>query len=216
MGNTADLLLICEYPVLGIGIVGILQSNTEFSIRQESNFSSIYSVLRQQKLDVVLIELVFLKSSGLLSLKELLKAYPLLKIIVLGRGEREPFISKSFEYGALGYLSLKCEPKEIAQAVDKVLRGEKYLSHQVALDYAMSNLEKNQHIASILTVREYQVFVELAKGRSASEIGALLHLSPKTIHVYRANILEKLHVKNSSELTLIALKHGIISIDVID
>ena len=91
-----------------------------------------------------------------------------------------------------------------------------YLSKSVAYQYAIANLNKNSNTLSSLTNREYQVFTLLAQGRSINEIAGDLFISSKTVHVYRANIMSKLQLDSAFELTLMAIKNGIISVDAID
>lgn len=216
-GTTINTLLACEYQIVCLGIAKYLENNDKVSVTHTvSTLSTLYSTLNKHQIDIAFVELALLKSSGLSAIKDILKLDPGLKIIVLSRNEKEPFISKCMELGALGYVSLKCQPQELFEALNTVYRNDKYLSQDVAYDFALSNLEKNEQVFSVLTTREYQVFTQLSQGKSVAEIAEGIHLSPKTVHVYRSNIMGKLGAKNVSELTLIALKHGIISIDVIE
>ena len=216
-GKTINILLACEYQIVCLGIARYLEDNNKVAVTHTvSSLSKVYSTLKANQIDIAFIELTLLKSSGLTAIKDTLKIDPGLKIIVLSRNEKEPFISKCMEFGALGFVSLKCQPNELFGAIDSVHHNNKYLSQDVAYDYAISNLDKNQQLFSVLTTREYQVFTQLSRGLTVTEIAASIHLSPKTVHVYRANIMKKLGIKNASELTLIALKHGIISIDVVE
>ena len=211
-----NILLACEYHIVSLGIAQYLETNNQrTSTKTTSTLSSLYSTLKQTQVDIAIVELTLLKSSGLTVIKDIIKIDPGLKIIVLSRNEKEPFISKSMEFGALGYVSLKCQPQELLDAIESVYLNKKYLSKDVAYEFALSNLDNKQQPFSLLTTREYQVFTQLSQGISVNGIAESIHLSPKTIHVYRADIMNKLGLKNSSELTLIALKHGIISIDVV-
>lgn len=209
--------LLCEHRITAFGITTLLNAEEDISVdRSVSRFSGLYSLIEEQQPHVALIELSFLKSSGLSALKDITRNHPGIGLIVLSRRETEPFITKSVEFGALGYVSLNCEPKELVSAVHCVSQGRRYLSKDVAYQFAMSSLDKKGDLLSSLTGREYEVLTHLAKGNSVNEVAPLLHLSPKTIHVYRANLLTKLNASNNSELTLIALRHGVVSLDVAD
>ena len=216
-GRTIKLLLACEYQIVCLGIARYIEDSGKAQVAHElSTLSDLYSTINASQIDIALVDLALLKASGLSAIKDIIKIDPGLKIIILSRNEKEPFISKCMELGALGYVSLKCHPQELLDAIDTVQRDIRYLSQDVAYGFALSNLDKTQQIFSVLTPREYQVFTQLAQGLSVAEIAGSIHLSSKTVHVYRANIMKKLGVKNVSELTLIALRHGIISIDVIE
>lgn len=209
--------LLCEYRITAFGIKTLLNAEEDISVdRSVSRFSGLYSLIEEQQPHVALIELSFLKSSGLSALKDITRNRPGIGLIVLSRNEREPFISKTMEHGALGYVSLDCEPVELVEAVRSVSLGRRFLSQDIAYDFAISRLENKDDLLSSLTGREYEVLTHLAKGNSVNEVAPLLHLSPKTIHVYRANLLTKLNASNNSELTLIALRLGVVSLDAAD
>ena len=215
-GTPTNILLACEYEVVGLGIAKYLEDQSNaFRIYPASTLEALYSTLTAHPINIAFIELALLKSTGLNAITDILKSVPPLKIIVLSRNEKEPFISQCMELGTLGYVSLKCQPEELLEAISTVQGNQKYLSQDVAYNYALSSLDKNDQLISVLTTREYQVFTQIAQGISVTDIAAAMHLSPKTIHVYRANIMSKLNMTNGSELTLLALKHGVISVDVI-
>lgn len=183
---------------------------------QAESLQQAVDCLAAEKADVAIIDLSLLKPSGLAELRQILKQDPGLKIIVLSCTEKEPFITQCMENGALGYLSLKCSKDELVEAIHTVYRNEKYLSRDVAYSYAISSLNKNDNPISALTAREYQVFTMLAKGSAVADIARALFISPKTVHVYRANIFSKLKLSSAFELTLLALRQGVISIDVME
>ena len=217
LDDTISILVISEYPVVRLGLSTYFHDkNTIASVWQVGSLSDATDLLKEQRIDVVIVDLGLLKPSGLSAIKGLLKQEPGIKIIVLSRSETEPFVTKCIENGALGFISLKIEPDEIMEAVHAVHRNEKYLSKSVAYQYAIANLNKNSNTLSSLTNREYQVFTLLAQGRSINEIAGDLFISSKTVHVYRANIMSKLQLDSAFELTLMAIKNGIISVDAID
>lgn len=210
-----SILHITEYTVIQLGVAVYLK-NTDYTVRHSDSINGAVRMLADGDVDIVIIDLALLKPSGLAAIKVLLKHDPGLKIIVLSRNEREPFITQGIDNGALGYLSLRCTQDELIDAIHTVYRNERYLSRDVAYGYAMANLNKSDHALSSLTAREYQVFTLLAKGTSIADIAAALFISPKTVHVYRANLFAKLKLTSSYELTLLALRQGVISIDVLE
>lgn len=212
--NPITVLQITGYAVVRYGIAAYLDGQP--SIKQLHHVTSLDAagqVLTDDEIDVAIVDLMLLKPSGLSAIRSLLKHDPGLKIIVLSRSEQEPFVTQSMENGALGYLSMRCTASELIEAIKTVYRNEKYLSHDVAYGYAMASLNKSDNPILQLTTREYQVFTLLAKGASIADVAAQLFISPKTVHVYRANIFSKLNLTNTFELTLLALRHGVVSID---
>jgi|GEM_PF-1996623 len=211
------ILLVSEFAVIRLGICAYLNDCAEITCQhQAQSLQHAFDYLTNHDADVAIVDLALLKPSGLSALRQLLKHDPGIKIIALSRNEKEPFITQCMENGALGYLSLKCSQDELIEAIHTVYRNEKYLSRDVAYAYAIANLNKTDHALSSLTAREYQVFTMLAKGSAIADIAGALFISRKTVHVYRTNIFTKLKLTSAFELTLLALRHGVISIDVME
>ena len=217
MDDKINVLVASEYILVRLGITTYLKTASKaYQVIQADSLSAAAAQFHDHSVDVAVVDLAIVKPSGLSAIKSLLKQDPAVKIIVLSRNEKEPFITKAIENGALGYISLKSDPIELIEAIQAVYRNEKYLSKDVAYGYAIANLNRGSHELALLTTREYQVFTHLAQGKSVNEISVALFISPKTVHVYRSNIFEKLKVSSCFELTLMALKSGVISIDVMD
>lgn len=217
MDKFISILLASEFPLIRLGLSAYLKDLDDAACQyQAESLRQANDHLADNNADVAIIDLALLKPSGLSDLRQLLKQDPGLKIIVLSRSEKEPFITQCMENGALGYLSLKCSQEELIEAIHTVYRNERYLSHDVAYGYAMASLNKTDSVLSSLTAREYQVFTFLAKGSAVADIAKALFISPKTVHVYRTNIFSKLKLNSAFELTLLALRQGVISIDVVE
>jgi DNA-binding NarL/FixJ family response regulator len=200
-----------------MGIISLLKPHDHLEILPPlSPPTDIKPIIQQSSIDVLVIELSLLKTSGLMLIRELINLDPALRVLVMSRKEKEPFISKCIEYGALGYISLQCSVDELITAINTVYQGNNYLSQDVAYSFALSKLNNNQDCVLQLTDREYQVFTALAQGMCVKDIAMNMCLSPKTVHVYRSNIMKKLNVTNTAELTIIAFKNGIITIDLVD
>jgi DNA-binding NarL/FixJ family response regulator len=114
--------------------------------------------------------------------------------------------------GADGYLMKDAAPEEIIRAIRTVARGHRYVS-EVTADLLAQKLDQpvDEPMHEQLSEREFQVFCKLAQGRTPTEIAEELHLSVKTVSTYRARVLEKMHLKTNADLTLYALKNGLIS-----
>ena len=214
--SSPQLLLACEYPVLGLGLAEYIAKAGDIDVTTVgADADDITQNLSEHSYDVLMLDITIIKHD-LNSLRTFLRVDSNINVLVLSRGEAEPFITRCMESGARGYISLKCPSEELMQAVKCVSDGEKFLSQDMAYQFAMSSLSKDTQSLESLTSREYQVFTMLAQGQGVGDISKAITLSKKTVHTYRASILSKLDVKNVSELTILALKNGIISIDVID
>jgi two-component system invasion response regulator UvrY len=113
--------------------------------------------------------------------------------------------------GALGYLSKRGAPGELLQAVAAVARGSTYIEPAIAQKLAVQGVKGEAGPVDILSEREFEVFVHLAGGKSVAQIAQLLSLSPRTVGTHLYNVKQKLHAQNAAELTLIALRAGLLS-----
>lgn len=215
--NPLSILMISEYSIVRLGVAAYLNANPLIqSLRSVESLQQAQSIIPEDNVDVMIVDLTLLKPSGLSTISTLLKQDPGIKIIVLSRNEQEPFITQCMENGALGYVSMKCSQDELLEAIQTVYRNEKYLSHDVAYGYAIASLNKGDNPIALLTSREYQVFTLLAKGTAINDVAGALFISPKTVHVYRANVFNKLKLTSAFELTLLALRHSVISLEGIE
>jgi two-component system invasion response regulator UvrY len=137
---------------------------------------------------------------------------PEARVLVLSVHENEPFPSLALERGASGYLTKRCAPEELITAVRELAHGRKYLASDVARRIALGRSDGEPKRLASLSPRELEVFGSLAHGRSVNEIAANLNLSPKTVHVHRANLLAKLGVKTTAELVALAVRHGVLDV----
>jgi two-component system invasion response regulator UvrY len=116
----------------------------------------------------------------------------------------------ALQAGARGYLSKRCAPAELADAVRAVVRGEKYLGSEVARKVAFGRVTGQADILGSLSGREFEVFRLLAESKSVREIADCLCLSAKTIETHRANIMKKLEIGSTGALVHLAIRHGIV------
>jgi two-component system invasion response regulator UvrY len=112
----------------------------------------------------------------------------------------------------LGYLAKRSAPDALIAAVSAVARGERYVDQQTAQALAMAQIEGETNPADALSEREFSVFIQLARGHSVAQIADHLKLSPSTVGTHLYHVKQKLGAINQSELTLVALQWGLISI----
>jgi two-component system invasion response regulator UvrY len=136
--------------------------------------------------------------------------YPRLPVIVLSCQPEEQYAVRCLRGGAAAYINKDSAADELAQAVKKILRGERYLSQGVTKSLLASLDGSKRPLHETLSNREFEVMRMLVSGRSLTEIGDLLHVSIKTVSTYRARILDKMQMTSNAELTRYAVKQAII------
>ncbi len=150
--------------------------------------------------------------SGLDALKELKQARPKLPVLVLSGYPEDQLALRMLKAGAAGYLSKDSAPNELVQALRKILGGGKFVSAAVAELLAL-NLESDgeKPLHEQLSDREYQVMCLIAVGKSLKDIADDLCVGVSTINTYRARILEKMQLKNNTELTHYAIENRLVN-----
>ena len=165
----------------------------------------------QVKPDVVVMDLSMPGMGGLEAVRRLLAQDPKARILALSAHEDTAHPRRVLRAGALGYLAKRSAPDALIVAVNAVARGERYVDAQTAQALALAQIEGGEASpADTLSEREFSVFIQLARGMSVAQIAETLNLSPSTVGTHLYHVKQKLHASNQSELTLVALRWGLI------
>ncbi|MGE4340959.1 MAG: response regulator [Pigmentiphaga sp.] len=173
--------------------------------------------LRQQSIDVLLLDLSLPGQSGVDLLRHSRQHYPELHVLILSGFPEERYAMAMLRHGASGYLCKDCSRDELLNAIHAVSRGRRYLSTR-ATDLLARELAEGgtQAPHERLSDRELQVFLRLSRGESVSLIATSLNLSAKTISTYRTRLLEKLSVTSNAELAAYAIRHGLLPDELVE
>jgi two-component system, NarL family, invasion response regulator UvrY len=165
-------------------------------------------LVRGTEMDVLVMDLSMPGQSGIDALAMIKAKAPDLGVLILTAYPEEHYAVSLIRQGASGYLNKECDPNEIVNAVRTIAMGRRYISPQVAelLARQLDRKDSNAAPHELLSDREFQVFLKLAKGESVGVIGDSLSLSVKTVSTYRSRLLEKLNLSTNSDLTYYALK----------
>lgn len=206
-------VVICDdHAIVRRGLKEILAETPDISIIGEAgNWHELYSVLSQNEVDLVLLDISMPDRNGLDILKQLRVERPTLKVLMLSMYPEEQYAIRALRAGASGYMTKESALEELVKAVRKVSRGGKYVSSSMS-DKLISDVgsptDELPHEA--LSDREFQVLCMIATGKSLTEMANELSISVKTVSTYRTRILEKMKLKNNAELTSYALKQHVV------
>lgn len=189
------------------GIRSLLQSETEVEwLGHAMNAASCMAFLQQQKPDVIFMDINLPDKSGIDLCKEVKEKYPSVHIIGLSSFNQQSFIQKMMDNGASGYVLKNATREELVEAVETVMAGEQFLSHE-----AVSTILKNEDSKiPVLTRREKEVLVLIAEGLTNHEIGEKLFISTTTVDTHRKNLLAKFDAKNTATLIRMAAQFKLI------
>jgi two-component system invasion response regulator UvrY len=162
------------------------------------------------KPDVVVMDLSMPGMGGLEAVRRLVAQDPKVRILALSAHEDTAHPRRVLRAGALGYLAKRSAPDALIVAVQAVARGERYVDAQTAQALAMAQIDGEASPSDTLSEREFSVFLHLARGMSVAQIAEVLSLSPSTVGTHLYHVKQKLNAGNQSELTLVALRWGLI------
>ena len=160
--------------------------------------------------DVVVMDLSMPGLGGIDAVRRLLAADPKARVLALSAHEDTAHPQRVLRAGALGYLTKRSAPETLITAVTTVAGGRRYLDAQTAQALAAAQISGEASPAEALSEREFSVFLQLARGASVAQIADNLALSSSTVGTHLYHVKQKLGVGNQSELTLVALRWGLI------
>ena len=197
-----NILIADDHPIVRRGLKQIVQDEKDMKVVFEAaNSDEVINGLKIQTVDVLLLDISMPGKSGLDLLVDLKNLYPDLSILVLSAMSEEVYAKRVIKMGALGYIHKESAPELLVPAIRRVNAGKTYLSSKLT-DILVSDLSGNSKeiLHEKLSEREFEVLILISKAKTTSEIAKLLFLSAATVSTYRARILEKMNMKNNSEL----------------
>lgn len=210
-----NVLIIDDHPIVREGIKQLLESApAEQGLEvcgEAGHWQEVPALLRQQRVDLVLLDILMPGKSGLEILKMIRHEKPRLPVIMLSMMDEDLYALRALKAGASGYLTKDLAPGHLLAAIDLVLKGSIYVSQAVAdrLAGALSRpAEQPPH--ELLSDREYEVLRLLGAGQSIAQIAEKTCLSAKTISTYRNRILAKMALHNNAELINYAIKQQLV------
>src|SRR6266576_452240 len=205
------VLIADEHSIVRIGLTQILGKRTDIeAVEEAAAAEETLETLRSRHFDVVIVGLSLTSDEGLDVVKRIHREFPNVGILVLSGEPEEQYALRALRAGASGYLTKDSSTEELARALDRILAGRKYVGPDVAEQLAILTIfgeEKKPH--ERLSDREYQVFRQLAGGKTVTEIGRMLTLSVKTISTHRRHILEKMQLQTNGDLVRYATQHNL-------
>jgi len=184
----------------GLQVVGQAESGEEALVKA-----------RELKPDVVLMDVKMPGIGGLEATRKIMRSHPDIKVVAVTVCEDDPFPTRLLQAGAAGYMTKGAGLAEMVQAIRLVFAGQRYISPQVAQQLALKSFQPASNSPfDALSEREIQIALMIVGCQKVQIISDKLCLSPKTVNTYRYRIYEKLSVTSDVELTLLAVRHGMV------
>ena len=210
----SDVYRIDDHTMLRDGLRAVLQANGHRVVGESDEPTQALADLQRLTPAILLLDLHLGERSGFELLSEVQRRRLDVRTIVLTMSAQPRHVAQALRHGASGYLLKGAPAAELMTAIDTVLQGRRYLGGDVA-DLAVQGLttpDSETALASLST-REQQIIRLVVSGKSSSDIGTLLHLSPKTVDSYRSRLMAKLGVTDVPALVRFAIRAGLIDVD---
>jgi two-component system invasion response regulator UvrY len=206
------ILLADDHAVVRMGFRLLLQTAPDMTVIAEAESGETACRLYGEHApDVVVMDLAMPGMGGLEALRRIRARNSQAKVLTLSAHDDPMHARRALHEGALGFLSKRSAPEALLEAVAAIAAGRRYVDPNLAQKLALAEFDgAAKSPVERLSEREFEVFVRLAGGATVQRIAQDLHLSASTIGTHLYNIKQKLAVANQSELTLIAIRHGII------
>jgi DNA-binding NarL/FixJ family response regulator len=210
--SIVKVAIVDDHAIVRAGLKQFLSEMVDLRVVGEAaSGREAIDLVRNTEIDVLIMDLSMPGQSGIDALAMIRAKAPDVGILILSGYPEEQYAVNLIRQGASGYLNKECEPMEIVNAIRTIALGRRYISPSVAELIAQQLNRKDGTAAhDLLSEREFQVFLKLAKGETAGEIAQALSLSVKTVSTYRTRLMEKMGLQSNSDLTYYALKNKLI------
>ena len=206
------VLLADDHAVVRTGFRLLLQTQSDVSVVGEAASGEAACQLYTELVpDVLVLDLAMPGMGGLETLKRIRAKHAQARVLALSAHDDPVHARRALQEGALGFLSKRSAPETLLEAVTIVAAGRRFIDASLAQKLALAEVEgAGKSPVERLSEREFEVFIRLARGATVQRIADDLKLSASTVGTHLYNIKQKLGASNQSELTLLAIRHGLI------
>ena len=209
--SNLNVLLVDDHSVVRMGFKMLIDSEKDMQVIAEAETGEEGIIKFQEiKPDVIVMDITMPGIGGLEAIERIIAKDKNAKVLVLSAHEDSVHPKRVLSAGAIGYLTKRSAAEELINAIRTVGSGKKYIESSVAQQLAITQLSGENDPTEVLSDREFEVFISLAKGKSTNEIADTMCLSPRTVGTHLYNIKQKLNANNSAEIALIAIRCGLL------
>ena len=209
------ILLADDHAIVRSGLRRILEAEPDLTVVGEAtDGAEAVELVRSTEPDLVILDVSMPRMTGLQAAREIGRRHPSVRTLMLSMHDNEQYFFSALQAGASGYVLKSAADQDLIEACRAVMRGELFMyagvTGTLVRDY-LARMRRGERVPkAILTAREEEVLKLIAEGHTSKEIAAALVISPRTVERHRANILEKLGMRDRTELTRYAIRAGLI------
>jgi DNA-binding NarL/FixJ family response regulator len=211
MAERIRIVIVEDHTIVREGLRPLLEGQGVEFIGEAGDGLEAVKIAKELAPQVVIMDVALPSLGGIEATRRIVKGNPDMKVIMLTIHDEPPYVFKSLEAGARGYLVKEAPLEELMTAIKAVMRGETYLSSNfppglIDSYVKMAKRGKKADEFSQLTRREREILQHIAEGRTSPQIAKMLFISKKTVENHRANIMEKLGIHDTAGLVRYAIK----------
>jgi DNA-binding NarL/FixJ family response regulator len=216
MSATATRILLADdHALVRRGVRLILENEPDLTVVAEAgNGAEAVDLARAHDVDLAVLDVAMPRMTGLQAAREISRRSPAPRILLLSMYDSDQYFFEALKAGACGYVLKSVADRDLVEACRAAVRGEPFIYPDAMTALMREYLQRARRgerlPGSILTGREAEIVKLIAEGRSSKEIAALLVISIKTVERHRANILQKLEMRDRTELTRYAVRTGLV------
>jgi len=200
-----------DHPVVRAGLRRLLEDEDDIEIIAVSGSGgAAMQDFEQYRPDVTIMDLAMSGMGGLEALRRIKIRHPGARILALSFHTNSTILLRAMKEGAMGYLTKGSNPALLIEAVQQLMRGNRYIEPDMARKMAVDHRSGETTPLDRLTTRELEIFLMLAEGQSVAEIARILYISPNTAGNHQNSIMHKLNIHNKAELARLAMQENII------
>ena len=214
MATTTRILLADDHALVRRGLRMILDAEPDLQVVAEAADGVEAIAMAAEGVDLAILDIAMPHLTGLQAAREISRSSPGVRILILSMYDNEQYFFEALKSGASGYVLKSVADRDLIEACRAAMRGEPFLYPgaitALIRDYLERDRQGDRQPDSLLTPREQQITKLIAEGNSAKEIADALTISIKTVDRHRANILQKLGMRDRLELTRFAIRTGLV------
>ncbi|MGZ3535324.1 MAG: response regulator [Thermodesulfobacteriota bacterium] len=213
--NPCRIIIADDHLLFRQNLKNLLRGRPDLQIIGESaDGLQLFDLIQRSLPDIILLDISLMNPRGMEAVREIKKAYPRVKILILTVNQDKQYLEQAISAGARGYLLKEDTDTELFTAIEKIRRGRIYVSpnllEELTEDWVQTLQDESKAPPKMeqLTVREKEVLRLIAEGKGSREIADLLLISTRTVERHRANIMQNLDVKKTADIMRHAIQRG--------
>ena len=207
------VLLVDDHHLVRTGMRSLMQAMSDITVVGESGDGrAALELLTSLQPNIVLMDIAMPELNGLEATSRIAKEFPETRVIILSMHASEEYVLQALRAGASGYLVKNAAPEELELAIRAVARGETYLSPAISrhvVEELLGRSTTSTNPVDALTPRQREILQLIAEGKSTKQIAASLSVSVKTVESHRAQLMERLDIRDVAGLVRFAIRHGV-------